>query len=201
MTVARPPEDGQHRSAQREGLRSRVARPPEDGQHRSAQGQGGPQTEHASAREVLVLLDDAAAGASLLVLSSALAQVLKRDLDLVFVENSRSLAAAALPFTQVLPHAGTGWVPLSPQDIEQGFRAHAARLQDERVKECGEARRGLRGRGRVRARAREQAARVPRPERTTSQKPVTDVLLKWYCAIKSATATAESAAKTFARKA
>jgi hypothetical protein len=81
------------------------------------------------AKQILVLLDDAAAGATLLALSSALAQALKRDLGLVFVENSRSLAAAALPFTQVLPHSGAGWVPLSTDDVEQGFRAHAARLR------------------------------------------------------------------------
>lgn len=82
-----------------------------------------------AAKQVLVLLDDAAAGATLLALSSALAQALKRDLGLVFVENSRSLAAAALPFTQVLPHSGASWVPLSTDDVEQGFRTHAARLR------------------------------------------------------------------------
>ena len=81
-------------------------------------------------RQVLVLLDDAAAGERLLAMSSALAQALKRDLGLVFVENSRSLAAAALPFTQVLSQPGSGWVPLSTQDVEQGFRAHAARLRN-----------------------------------------------------------------------
>jgi len=88
------------------------------------------QARGSTAKQVLVLLDDAAAGAALLMLSSALAQALQRNLDLVFVESSRSLAAAALPFTQVLPHSGAGWVPLSTEDVEQGFRAHAARLRD-----------------------------------------------------------------------
>jgi len=78
--------------------------------------------------EVLLLLDDAAAGALLLELSCTLAQALQRDLGVVFVESSRSLVAAALPCTQVLPYSGAGWVPLSTQDVEQGFRAHAARL-------------------------------------------------------------------------
>ena len=104
--------------------------PSESAAQRSAPGEGVPAPVRSSAKQVMVLLDDAAAGAALLVLSSALAQALKRNLGLVFVESSRSLAAAALPFTQVLPHSGAGWVPLSTEDVEQGFRAHAARLRE-----------------------------------------------------------------------
>ena len=55
---------------------------------------------------MLALLDDAAAGAALLELSSPLARVLQRELSVVYVESSRSLVAAALPFTQVLPRSG-----------------------------------------------------------------------------------------------
>ena len=86
-------------------------------------------TDVAPRRQVLALLDDAAAGAMALELSSLLAHTLQRNLGVVYVENTRSLLAAALPFTQVLSHAGSRWAPLSPQDVEQGFRAHAARLR------------------------------------------------------------------------
>jgi hypothetical protein len=79
--------------------------------------------------QVLAVLDDAAAGAAALELSSTLAHALRRALSVVYVESARSLVAAALPFTQVLSHAGSGWVPLLPADVEQGFRAHAARLR------------------------------------------------------------------------
>jgi hypothetical protein len=84
----------------------------------------------AHAPQVMALLDDAAAGASLLELSSALARMLQRDLSVVYVENAGSLLAAALPFTQVLPLGGAAWVPLQAADVEQGFRAHAARLRE-----------------------------------------------------------------------
>jgi hypothetical protein len=84
----------------------------------------------AHAPQVMALLDDAAAGASLLELSSALARMLQRDLSVVYVENAGSLVAAALPFTQVLPLGGAAWVPLQAADVEQGFRAHAARLRE-----------------------------------------------------------------------
>jgi hypothetical protein len=83
-----------------------------------------------SAPPVLAVLDDAGAGAVLLEISSALARSLQRELSVVFVENTRSLVAAALPFTQVLPAAGTQWRAFQPDDVEQGFRAHAARLRE-----------------------------------------------------------------------
>lgn len=86
--------------------------------------------ERASASRVLALLDDAAAGAIALELSSALAQALQRELAVVYVESARSLDAAGLPFTQVLSHAGSPWRAFSPQDVERGFRAHAARLRE-----------------------------------------------------------------------
>ncbi|MBS1176107.1 MAG: hypothetical protein H6R06_519 [Proteobacteria bacterium] len=79
---------------------------------------------------VLALLDDAGAGAALLEISSTLARSLRRELSVVYVESTRSLVAAALPFTQVLPASGSRWLPLQPDDVEQGFRAHAARLRN-----------------------------------------------------------------------
>lgn len=83
---------------------------------------------HATA-QVLALLDDAASGAALLELASPLARVLQRELSVVYVESSRSLVAASLPFTQVLARSGLQWLPLQPDDVEQGFRAHQARLR------------------------------------------------------------------------
>lgn len=80
--------------------------------------------------QVLAVLDDAAAGRALLELSSTLAQAVQRDLSVVYVESAQSLVAAALPFTQVLSHATTQWVPLLPQDVEQGYRAQATRLRE-----------------------------------------------------------------------
>ena len=82
-----------------------------------------------AAAQVLALLDDAASGAALLELASPLARVLQRELSVVYVESSSSLVAAALPFTQVLARSGLQWLPLQPDDVEQGFRAHQARLR------------------------------------------------------------------------
>jgi hypothetical protein len=79
---------------------------------------------------VLAVLDDAAAGEGLLRLSTALARTLQRGLTVVYVESAQSLVAAALPITQVLAQPGLAWQPLRPQDVEQGFRAHAARLRE-----------------------------------------------------------------------
>jgi hypothetical protein len=82
-----------------------------------------------TAGTVLAVLDDAAAGSAVLELSSTLARTLQRRLSIVYVESARSLVAAALPIAQVLSHSGSRWVPLLPADVEQGFRAHAARLR------------------------------------------------------------------------
>ncbi len=79
--------------------------------------------------KVQVALDDAAAGEAVLALSSALARELECELAVVYVESAASVSAAALSVTQVLPHAGSPWLPLRPDDVEQGFRSHAARLR------------------------------------------------------------------------
>lgn len=78
---------------------------------------------------VQVALDDAAAGEAVLALSSALARALEGELAVAYVESRAAVSAAALPATQVLPHAGSPWLPLRPDDVEQGFRSHAARLR------------------------------------------------------------------------
>jgi hypothetical protein len=74
----------------------------------------------AGAASVLVVLE----------LSAALAQALRRELGLVYVESAQALVAAALPSTRVLPFAGAAWRPLSRADVEQGFRAQAERLRE-----------------------------------------------------------------------
>jgi nucleotide-binding universal stress UspA family protein len=79
---------------------------------------------------VLAVLDDAAVGALALELSTALARAMQRDLSVVYVQSTRSLVAAALPFTQVLSAAGLQWVPLSEQDVEHAYHAQATRLRE-----------------------------------------------------------------------
>jgi len=86
-------------------------------------------TPASPAAQVLALLDDAASGAALLELASPLARALRRELSVVYVESTRSLVAAALPFAQVLAPSGHQWMPLQEGDVEQGFRAHVARLR------------------------------------------------------------------------
>jgi len=78
---------------------------------------------------VLVVLDDAAVAAALLDASCALAQLMQRELQLVFVESRAALAAAALPVTRVLAGPGEAWSPFAPQDVERGWQAQAARLR------------------------------------------------------------------------
>jgi len=80
--------------------------------------------------QVLAVFDDAAVGALALELSTALARAVQRDLAVVYVQSTRSLNAAALPFTQVLSVTGSQWVPLSPQDIEHAYHAQAAHLRE-----------------------------------------------------------------------
>lgn len=81
---------------------------------------------HAS---VLMLLDDAAVAAALLDASCALARLMQRELQLVFVESSAALAAASLPVTRVLARSAPHWAPLAPEDVERGWRAQAARVR------------------------------------------------------------------------
>lgn len=83
-----------------------------------------------SAPQVLAVLDDVAAGAALLEMSSALARLMRRELAVVYVENQRALHAAALPFAQVLAAHAAQWRPLQPSEVERGFRAEAARLRE-----------------------------------------------------------------------
>lgn len=83
----------------------------------------------APSNRLLVLLDDAVSAIPMLELSCALARAMQRELELVFVEDSRSLSAASMPLARVLPYAGPDWIPLSPQAVEQGYRSHAARLR------------------------------------------------------------------------
>ena len=65
---------------------------------------------------VLMLLDDAAVAVALLDASCALARLMQRELQLVFVESSAALAAASLPVTRVLVRSAPHWAPLAPED-------------------------------------------------------------------------------------
>lgn len=79
--------------------------------------------------QVLALFDDPRAAAALLEISSALAQLMRRELQVVYLENAAALAAAELPATQVLAAARGRWAPLAPRDVAQGFAQEAGRLR------------------------------------------------------------------------
>jgi hypothetical protein len=80
-------------------------------------------------RAVLALLDDTRQGAAIIEWSALLARALRRELELVYVESTQALLAAALPQTRVLAHAGAHWQPFAPTDVERGFRAQVERLR------------------------------------------------------------------------
>lgn len=81
-----------------------------------------------------VVLDDSAAAAAVIDCSAALAHLLHRELDLVYVQNTLALEAAAWPSAQALAPGSTAWQPFAASDVERGWRAQAARthsLADE----------------------------------------------------------------------
>jgi hypothetical protein len=78
---------------------------------------------------VLAVLDDASVADALIEASCTLAQLVQRELQLIYVENAAALAAAALPTTRVLAQGAQAWAPLAPEDVERGWRAQAARLR------------------------------------------------------------------------
>lgn len=82
------------------------------------------------AGRVLAVVEDAAGAAAVLDAGCVLAQLLRRELELVFVENAAALAAAELSVTQVLTQGGLAWSPLAAADVERGWRAQAARLRE-----------------------------------------------------------------------
>lgn len=83
----------------------------------------------ASVGRVLAVLDDASVAGGLVETSCALAQLVQRELQLVYVESAAALAAATLPATRVLAQGAQAWAPLAPEDVERGWRAQAARLR------------------------------------------------------------------------
>jgi hypothetical protein len=83
----------------------------------------------AGPERVLAVLDDASMAETLLEASCALAQLVRRELQLVYVESAAALAAAELPSTRVLAQAARAWTPLAPEDVERGWRVQAARLR------------------------------------------------------------------------
>lgn len=78
---------------------------------------------------VFAVLDDASVADALLEASCALAQLVQRELQLVYVESAAALAAAELPASRVLALAAHAWAPLAPADVERGWRMQAARLR------------------------------------------------------------------------
>jgi hypothetical protein len=90
--------------------------------------QGRPVTTDAD-RRLLALVDDAALTRHVVELSSALAQQLQRQLEIVYVESAAALLAAALPVARVLAPGGREWQPFAPHDVERGYRAQEARLR------------------------------------------------------------------------
>ena len=78
---------------------------------------------------VLAVVGDTFECETLIEWSTALAHALQRELAVVYVESTSAMAAATLPFTQVLAHAGADWASFDPQDIERGYRAHTERLR------------------------------------------------------------------------
>lgn len=83
----------------------------------------------ATPAQVLAVLDEASAAASVLEYSTALAHLLRCGLQLVYVESAAALAAAELSATRVLGHATARWAPFAPPDIERAWRAEALRLR------------------------------------------------------------------------
>ncbi|HEX6018046.1 MAG TPA: hypothetical protein VFZ28_08085 [Burkholderiaceae bacterium] len=84
---------------------------------------------NAAAPRLAVVLDDVAAAAAPLVWSSALARALQRELQVVYVESTSVLDAAALPIARALAHLGTGWAPYGRADVERAYRQQVVRLQ------------------------------------------------------------------------
>lgn len=79
--------------------------------------------------QVWAVLDEASAAAALLEISTKLAQLMQRQLQLVYVESAAALAAAELSATRVLGHASARWAPFAPPDVERAWRAQALRLR------------------------------------------------------------------------
>lgn len=81
------------------------------------------------AHRLLAVLDDTSAARALLDISCTLAGLMRRELQLVYVESAAALAAAALPTTQVLAQATARWTPLAAPDVERAWQADAGRLR------------------------------------------------------------------------
>jgi len=84
---------------------------------------------NAAAPRLAVVLDDVAAATAPLAWSSALARALQRELQVVYVESTSVLDAAALPIARALAHLGAGWAPYGPADVERAYRQQVVRLQ------------------------------------------------------------------------
>lgn len=79
--------------------------------------------------QVLAVLDEASAAAAMLEISTALAQLTRRALQLVYVESAAALAAAELSSARVLAPSTARWSAFAPPDVERAWRAQALRLR------------------------------------------------------------------------
>lgn len=82
-----------------------------------------------TAGRVLAVVDDVALAARVIESACMLAQLMRREFELVFVEDVAALHAATLPLAQVLSQGRIGWAPLAPADIERAWQVHAERLR------------------------------------------------------------------------
>lgn len=79
--------------------------------------------------QVLAVFDEASAAAAVLEISTVLAQLTRRALQLVYVESTAALAAAELSSARVLAPSTASWSAFAPPDVERAWRAQALRLR------------------------------------------------------------------------
>lgn len=90
---------------------------------------GGGPTDSTAPNRLLAVLDDTRTAGALLDISCVLAELTRRELQLVYVESAAALAAAALPTSRVLAQATACWTPLAAPDVERAWQADAGRLR------------------------------------------------------------------------
>lgn len=78
---------------------------------------------------LMAIVDGAAGAVGVLDAGCVLAQLLRLELQLVFVEDAAVLAAAELSVTRVLAQGSRTWMPFAAVDVERGWRAQAARMR------------------------------------------------------------------------
>lgn len=95
----------------------------------ASQGVEAGRRDTPAAKRLLAVIDDTRTAGALLDISCALAELMRRELRLVYVESAAALAAAALPTSLVLAQATARWTPLAAPDLERAWQADAGRLR------------------------------------------------------------------------